>query len=122
MAGWAYWDYDFGGWMPVDGDGNELPTMDVLVRPYPRAIAGTPTSFGFDPETRLFFLEFDEREGVTGPTEIHLPARHYGEGHVVEVSDPEGAWSSSWDADAEVLSVSTDPERGSHRIEVRPGG
>ncbi len=121
MAGWAYWDYRFGGWMPVDAEGNELPTMDLLVRAYPRAVAGTPTSFGTDPATGVFTLEFDAREDVTGPTEIHVPGRHFGADWEVVVSDPDGAWSSSWDADAEVLSVTVDPEQSSHRIEVRPG-
>lgn len=119
MAGWAYWDYSFGGWMPVDADGVERPTMDLLVRAWPKAIAGTPTSFGFDPETGVFFVEFDSREGVTGATEIHLPTRHYPDGWTLEVSAE--AFSESWDAAGETLSVSIEAT-GSHRIEVRPEG
>ena len=119
MAGWAYWDYNFGGWMPVDADGVERPTMDLLVRAYPRAVTGTPTSFGFDPDTRVFFLELDAREGVTGPTEIHLPTRHYPDGWELEVSAPEDSWSQVWDPQRELLSVTIDGD-GSHRIEVRP--
>lgn len=119
MAGWAYWDYRFGGWMPVDADGNELPTMDLLVRPYPRAVAGTPTSFGFDPDSGLFFLELDTRAEATGPTEIHVPGRHYAGGWDLAVSAPEGTWSQSWDADTEVLAVTIEAE-GSWRVELRP--
>ncbi len=121
MAGWAYWDYNFGGWIPVDGEGNELPMMDVLVRPYPRRIAGRPIAFGYDPDSRVFTLEFEDRVGVTGPTEIYLPAaRHYPSGWEVTVSDPDGAWSFDWDGESEVLNVMTDGRSSPHRIEVRP--
>ncbi len=120
MGGWAYWDYSFGGWIPMDSDGVERPTMDLLVRAYPRAVAGTPTSFGYDPDARVFFLEFESREGVQGPTEIYVPAaRHYPEGWQLTVSAPEGSWRQDWDAGAEVLSVTIEAE-GAHRIEVRP--
>ena len=122
MAGWAYWDYSFGGWMPVDADGVERATMDLLVRAYPRAVAGTPTSFGYDPDTRVFFLELEDRDGVGGATEIYVPAaRHYPEGWQLSVSAPEGSWSQSWDGQAEVLSVTIEGE-GPHRLEVRPAG
>ncbi len=117
MAGWAYWDYRFGGWMPVDADGVERPTMDLLVRAYPRAVAGTPTSFGFDPDTAAFFLEFDTREGISGATEIYLPARHYPDGWLLDVSTDEH--TTTWDAATAVLSVNVEAA-GSHRIEVSP--
>ena len=123
MAGWAWWDYRFGGWMPVDADGNELPSMDLLVRTYPLKIAGTPTSFGYDVDTKDFWVAFDDREGVSGPTEIYLPAaRHYPGGWELDVSDPDGSWDQQWDADREVLSVQTDGASGAHRIEIRRAG
>jgi endoglycosylceramidase len=119
MAGWAYWDYSFGGWIPVDGDGNERPMMDLLVRPYPRAVAGTPTAYGWHADTGLFFCELDTREGVTAPTEIHLPARHFGADPQVTVSAPDDGWGSVWRSDTEILEVTITAE-GSFRIEVRP--
>ena len=96
--------------------------MDLLVRTYPRAVAGTPTSFEYAPDTRVFFVEFEDRDGVSGPTELYIPAaRHYPEGWELSVSAPDGSWSQAWDAEREVLSVTIDAE-GPHRIEVRPTG
>jgi len=118
-AGWAYWDYGFGGWIPVDGDGVERPTMDLLVRPYPRFVAGTPEAFGFEPETRVFSLQVEPREGVTGPTEIHVPGRHYPDGWDLDVTAPAGSWTRSWDAAREVLSVTVEASE-SWSLQVRP--
>ncbi|MCP4805146.1 MAG: glycoside hydrolase family 5 protein [Proteobacteria bacterium] len=116
MAGWSYWDYGFGGWLPVDGDGNELETMDVLVRVYPQRVAGTPVSFGFDRDSRVFELEFTDREGVSGATEIYVPPRHYPDGFDVELSD--GDWV--FDTDSNLLSVTVEPVDGVHRVGLRP--
>ena len=73
-------------------------------------------------DSRVFVLEFEDREGVDGATELHIPsARHYPEGYELTVSAPEGSWSQSWDAQGEVLSITIDAA-GPHRIEVRPAG
>ena len=118
-SGWAYWDHS--PHQIIDGDLNETPMADVLVRPYPRAIAGQPVEYGYDPETRIFTLTFEQRAGVSGPTEIYVPAeRHYSNGWTLSVSDPEGTWDSTWDAEREVLTVTTDPERVLHTIRVLP--
>ena len=122
--------------MPVDADGNELSQMDLLVRPYPRRVAGTPTSFGYEPDSRVFTLTFEDRAGVTGATEIYLPAsRHYPDGWSLTVSDAEGSdtdssdadnsdaddtWTQEWDPDSEVLRITTNTTGSTHRIEVRP--
>ena len=117
MAGWAYWDYNFGGWIPVDGDGNELPTMDLLVRPYPRAVAGTPVAYGWDRDAGVFFLELQTREGVTAPTEIHLPERHFGDEPRVSVTAQDDDWGSVWSTQDRILRVTLRVE-GSFRVEV----
>jgi endoglycosylceramidase len=121
LSGWTYWDYGFGGWMPVDADGNELPGMDILVRTYAKAIAGTPTSHRYDAESRVFELVFEHREGVSGPTEIYVPSeRHYPDGWSITSSDPDGSWTHEWDASTEVLRVSTDAASSPHRIVIAP--
>jgi hypothetical protein len=59
--------------------------------------------------------------GVTGPTEIYVPsARFFPQGFEVYTSDPDGAWSSTWDADREVLSIHTDPSQPLHAVTVTP--
>ena len=118
-SGWAYWCHSLG--QILDGDLRETPMADVLVRTYPQRVAGRPIEYGYDPETRVFDLAFEERAGVEGPTEIYLPAsRHYREGWVLEVSDPAGTWNSEWDAGREVLYLYTNPEIDLHVIRIRP--
>lgn len=93
MAGWAWWSWDPGGWglleeLP-DEEGAPVTLSDHagdLVRPYPRAIAGVPTEFGYDRDANVFRLVFATRDGVTAPTEVVVPARSFPDGHVVVVT------------------------------------
>ncbi|OUS03780.1 hypothetical protein A9Q81_06510 [Gammaproteobacteria bacterium 42_54_T18] len=117
-SGWAYWSNDPGGWGLLDEDRKETPKVDHLVRPYPRAIAGQPIAFSFDFDTKIFSLEFAEKDGVIGPTEIHLPDRHYPNGWRISSSDPQGRWSYDWDAHRQILSLTSDPEMATHFITV----
>ncbi|MEB2344198.1 MAG: cellulase family glycosylhydrolase [Deltaproteobacteria bacterium] len=120
-SGWAYWEYGLGGWGPIDGDRSENETADVLTRAYPQRVAGTPRFVDFDPATRVLRVEFDEKAGVTGATEIYVPAeRHYPEGFELVTSDPDGTWSQSWDAAREVLSYLADPGSAQHVVEIHP--
>jgi len=120
-SGWAYWEYGLGGWGPVDAQRNETPTADVLVRAYPQRVAGTPVFVDYDPGSRVLRLEFDSDPGVAGPTEIYVPvARRYPLGFEVWSSDPDGSWSTGWDAEREVLAYSADPATTRHELEIRP--
>jgi endoglycosylceramidase len=120
LSGWAYWSYDPSSWGPVLGDGTDAWSVDHMVRPYPRAVAGTPVSFGYDASTRTFTLEIARRRGVGGATEIHVPSRAYPDGYEVEVSDADGTWSSTYDVVQEVLSLTLDPSEPSHTVVIRP--
>ncbi|MDJ0849497.1 MAG: cellulase family glycosylhydrolase [Myxococcota bacterium] len=119
-SGWAYWSYDLGGWSPVDANREEQPQADVLVRAYPQRVAGTPLYVDYDPDTRLLVVAFEEKAGVTGPTEIFVPERRFfPEGFELEVVEG-GSWTSDWDAAREILSVWTDPTRAVHVLLIRP--
>ena len=48
-----------------------------LTRTYPRAIAGQPVDYYFEAKSKEFRLVYDEKLGVTGPTEIYIPASRY---------------------------------------------
>src|SRR5690606_7978781 len=111
-ASWAWWSNDPGSWGLIDSDGNEMPKVNQLVRPYPRAIAGQPVRFGFDPATRVFELEFDPKEGVSGETEIFIPQRHYPDGWELQVSAESGAWQSRRDEERQILYLSVDGNAG----------
>lgn len=60
--------------------------LDAVVRPYPRALPGTLVRYGFELRTRRFELVF-RSDGTQAPAEVFLPARHYGRGVEVDVSD-----------------------------------
>jgi len=121
-SGWAYWSYDPGNWAPVTGaDHHESPNANELVRAYPQRVAGRPLRYGYDPTTHVLELEFVDQTGVSGPTEIYIPAqRAYADGWHVEMSDSSGSWQSSWDAQREVLSLTTPRRAGSHTVRILP--
>jgi endoglycosylceramidase len=101
--GWAYWPYDEStkGWMspaeyPPDfiglDEGGGRKHLDTLVRPYPQAVAGRPTTIEFDRVTRTFRLEYqptDTNSEATGSdggaagtgdeTVIFVPERQFAE-------------------------------------------
>jgi endoglycosylceramidase len=77
---------------PPSGDNLESFKLDVLSRPHPYAVAGTPLSTGFDPQGKLFTLRYSTaRAGGGGDfkpgavTEIALPGRQYPAGYTALV-------------------------------------
>lgn len=126
-AGWAWWDNSvcepgqpLGRWCLWDRNFVEMPKLQSLVRTYPRAIAGHPLAFGFDPASKEFFLEFESDPAIAGPTEIYLPARrHYPGGWEISSSDANSRWHWEWDDQRETLQIWTDPGTSRHRIEIR---
>jgi endoglycosylceramidase len=103
MVGWQEWHYCECGDPTTSGtgvqslveDAHKPPTGDnvkrsklaVLARPYPRAVAGTPTGYGFDPVTKRFHLEYSttapdgKRLKRPEQTEVFLPRIQYPHGH-----------------------------------------
>jgi len=124
-SGWTVWDYEpvDGGYSFIDADRDEKPAKtDLLVRAYPRAVAGRPIGIRWVREEAFFVLTFREVDGVAGPTEIFVPERHYPGGFEVRSTDPDGRWSWSFDAGSRVLSVESDPDTPTHAIVVVPPG
>jgi endoglycosylceramidase len=85
LTGWMYWQWlryddptgshDSGLWPP--GPATEAQ-LDVLSETYAQAIAGMPTSTGFDPGTGAFHLTYQADQAVRAPTVIFVPvSRHY---------------------------------------------
>ncbi len=74
-------------------EGANLKTakLQLLSRPYPQAVAGTPRGWSFDPGSRRFHLVYGTARaggGSLGPgatTEIVLPRRQYPSGYGAEV-------------------------------------
>ena len=93
LVGWMYWQWlryddptgshDSGLWPPGPATETQL---DALSETYAQAIAGTPTSMGFDPETAAFHLSYHADHRVKAPTVIFVPvARHYPHGYCASV-------------------------------------
>ena len=64
----------------------------MLVRAYPRRVAGVPESYGFDRKNKTFQLTYSTQRadgnGTFPPgsiTEIFVPERHYPDGYQVSV-------------------------------------
>ena len=55
-------------------------------RPYPRATAGNPVSFRFDPKNGSLKYRFRPDPSIPAPTELYLPPIHYPRGCRVEVN------------------------------------
>lgn len=126
MASWTYWSYDPGGWgiWESDGEGNyvgERENADAVVRPYPRAIAGMPREFSFDPDARVFDLVFDPSPSATAPTEIYVPAtRHYPEGWSLSGCEESAGCSTSWNSETEVLEILTPGQTARVTLQIAP--
>jgi len=117
-SGWAYWDCGFFFNEPFPET-----VQPMLTRPYPRRIAGTPVSRSYDESTGRLEVVFRRNPESTGPTEIYLGAeRNYPGGWRLASSDPEGAWSYTYDEEASVLLVWSDPAREEHTLQVFPAG
>jgi endoglycosylceramidase len=121
MAGWAYWALDPGGWSWLNSDMTERYTTGIIVRAYPRRIAGIPQNFFYDSATRVLTLTFSDHPAITGATEIYIPARRfYPSGWEVTVSDAGGTWTKEWDAASEILRLTVQKTGSIHSVEVRP--
>ena len=77
---------------PPSGANLDTAKLAALTRPHPQAVAGTPSSFGFDPASRRFALVFSTKRpdgsgsfGAGSVSEVFVPARQYPNGYAVDV-------------------------------------
>jgi endoglycosylceramidase len=127
---WTYWGVDPCCARPEEGviiDPSKPPSadnvkqvkLDALTRSYPRAVAGTPESFGFDRASKQFDLAYSTSRAGGGllparaKTEVELPKRQYPCGYRADVS---GGKVVS-EAGAEVLRIAS--LDGAARVTVR---
>ncbi len=122
---WAAWSYDPVGpdWNDegaslVDVGGTERPWLDPLVRPYPRAIAGTPISSRFDREARRYELRYTPGgAGIAehAATEVFVPrARLWSDSFRVDAAGAE----HTWDDVAQVLALRAQPGAAEVRVAI----
>lgn len=88
MVSWIGWAYEN---LYEGKTGQPHPELaKQYSRPYPAAVAGTPTSFGYDEASATFTLHFVLDRGNNAPTEIMLPESTFPNGYTVHIS-PEGS-------------------------------
>lgn len=121
MAGWAYWSWDPGGWSPVEADGTTISANGRrLLRVQPRAIAGTPRSFAWDPTARRFEMTWEERADAAGATEVAVPPTLFPEG--IEVHLDGRDVKAAWNTDRAVLRLEPDRRRSEHTVCIAAKG
>jgi len=108
MVGWEYWAYcgcgdPTGGPQaePLVNDPSKPPTgsnvrrekLAVLERPYPQAVAGTPTSYSYGSDTDVFRLDYSTARAsgdgsfpAGSETDVYVPPLHYPNGYSVQVT------------------------------------
>jgi endoglycosylceramidase len=114
MVNWVAWNYMVGSehWNEEDisvvyPDGQERVHVNTLVRPYPRATAGTPLGMSFDIDTHTFIFSFATDPAISAPTEIYLPHRHYPHGFDLRLSQ---GLTAEYNAEQQLLRVQHAPD------------
>lgn len=121
---WAYWNADPSAPRPEECIVRDLrrgpvagnlaeEKLDALVRPFPRAIAGTPTVWRLDRARGVLRLSY--RPGRGGPTEVWVADRWAPDGYELRAG---GARAVS-EPGAERLLLRADDEAGVVEVEVR---
>jgi endoglycosylceramidase len=143
MVSWQYWHYcgcddpttSGPGVQAIVIDPSQPPVganvkeakLDVLVRPYPQVVAGTPERFDFEESSRRFELDY----ATTGPGgESFLPAAAAGAAAIptvpastpqTEVFVPERHYPSGYDVDVEGGGIASAPDERLLRVVACPG-
>jgi endoglycosylceramidase len=105
---------------PLAGSNLNAPDLAVLERPYPQAIAGTPTSWSLDPTTGTFSLAYTTTSppGATlapgATTVVYIPAARYPSGYTATVTH--GAIVAG--SGTQTLSIAADPGAASVSVTV----
>lgn len=115
-ASWTYWSFDPGSWSPL-ADGASTAIGGALTRVYPDAIAGTLDRFSFDPATATFRMGYHDRAGVTGTTDVIVPARLYPAGYDVALANADDRWEA--DPSSQLVRV-TSGGGASHAMCIAP--
>jgi hypothetical protein len=87
-------DEDFSLFSPdqiKDNDG--CRGIQAAVRPYARAVAGTPVRQSFDYKTGDYIFEYRSNPEIAAPTEIFVPRVQYPNGFTVNGDEASGDWN-----------------------------
>jgi endoglycosylceramidase len=123
---WLFWAYNeevvFNSSQPLVPPNVRVPVLDVLTRPYPTAVNGTPTKLHFDDATTTFDFDYattrpDGRQAAPGlETVVSVPTLRYPSGYAVTVT---GATVTSSPC-ASTLTLRNDPRATTVTVQVVP--
>lgn len=120
-AGWMAWEFtpDSGPTGPLHQGGFSLvqkgvehPALASFVRPYARAVAGTPRAQQWDRAARTFRLEYTAT-GTGRETIVHVPRRHFPSVTI------EATGQASHDAASETVTHRPDPAVTVQKLFIR---
>ena len=125
LLGWIYWQWinydDPTGshssalWPPRNATASQL---QVLSETYASAVAGTPTSMAFNPDTAAFTMGYESNPAISAPTVIVVPtSTHYPHGYCLRVS---GARTASPPGAAHI-DITNGPSAGAVTVSVTAG-
>ena len=125
---WIFWAYNenivTNGKVPAKTVDARQPVLRALARPYPVALAGTPTALSFDPASRVMNLQYTTRGPDGGryaaklPSVIAVQRLTYPDGYTVQVS---GATVTSKPC-AQRLKLRNRSKAKAVSVTVTPGG
>ena len=134
MVSWQYWHYcecadpttSGTGTQAVVVDPSQPPTgsnvkqakLDVLSEPYPQVVAGTPSSYGFDPQTGTFRLSYSTR----GPAGANFARRTRKRGHRAAAAKRSKKGRRSSKSTQTQIFVGGDHYPGGYSVTVKGGG
>jgi endoglycosylceramidase len=140
MVGWEYWAYTGQGDVtgapqsePLVNDPRRQPggpnvrvqKLAVLARPFPQAVAGTPTAFSYDSGANVFKLSYTTARAAGGgsfpagsETDVFVPTLHYPHDYSVQVSGAAAVSSPG----ARILRLRSCSGRTRVNVRVAPAG
>lgn len=121
-SGWAYWAYmENDRWTTFTEDETMKAKTDIVFRPYPKAVAGKPISYGFDHDSKEFWLNFESDPKIKAPTEIYLPENHFPTGYELSIEQDDGLWESNWIEEKRILQIfKGDIDKSTVKIRIYP--
>ena len=119
MIGEAYWSSDPGTGSIWTAQGKPTDLSAVIGTAYPRAIAGQPVTFSYDKSTLDLNVQWTDKPGVTGSTDLYLPPTDFPNGGQITLN---GHYTSKWNATTHILSITVAklPGGGVHDLDVVP--
>jgi len=120
MIGEAFWSSDPGTGQIWAANGDPTVLAPVVGTAYPRAIAGEPVAFSYDKTSDDLNVQWTDKKGVTGTTDLYLPPSDFPYGGTVTINS---TYRTTWNPATHILSITVPKLPGGvHDLDVVPAG